>query len=197
MIVISFYWLAAREARGLLLSALLLCVYLLYSKHFIFTESCVSDFSMMMDLLFFMTVMWILLYIPWNAFVIIVHGVVNGYFWFLLSRIENAVKLWSAKQPSIVQYALFSKLTTCNLTAIFTARLYASAVYAMAHWPCVCVFVCLSQVSFMLKRLNGLRWFFAWRLPSTYLTLCFKETTQCKEIHVTPEIRVLCPKLWT
>jgi len=35
-----------------------------------------------------------------------------------------------------------------------TARRYASAVFAMALCPSVCVCVCLSQVSVLLKRLN-------------------------------------------
>jgi len=53
---------------------------------------------------------------------------------------------------------------------------YASAVYATAL--CLCVFLCLSQVDVLLKRINGPRWFLARRLyPSTY-------TLFCKEIRV-------------
>ena len=42
-----------------------------------------------------------------------------------------------------------------------------------------------SQVGVLLKRLNGLSWFLARRLPSTCPTLCFKE------IWITPKIRIL------
>ena len=57
-------------------------------------------------------------------------------------------------------------------------------------WPCVCLCVCvyLSQISVLLKRLNGLSWmswFLAQRLPLTHPTLCYEE------VWVTAKIRVL------
>ena len=47
---------------------------------------------------------------------------------------------------------------TAVAETVFTARRYASAVYAMALclFVCVSVCVCLSQVGVLLKRLNGL-----------------------------------------
>jgi len=33
----------------------------------------------------------------------------------------------------------------------------------------------LSQVGVLLRQLDGLSWFLAWRLPSTCPTLCYKE----------------------
>ena len=74
----------------------------------------------------------------------------------------------------------------------FTARRYASVVLAMGLYLCVC----LSQVGAVLKKLSGLSWFLAWRLPFTQPTL------RCKEIQESPKIRVqyfpleLCPKLF-
>ena len=61
--------------------------------------------------------------------------------------------------------------------SVFVVRRYGSMVYAIA--------LCLVQVEVLLKRLNGLSWFLAWRPISTYPTLC------SKEIHVTSKIRVL------
>ena len=50
----------------------------------------------------------------------------------------------------------------------------------------------LSQAGIVSKRLDESSWFLAWRLPSTYPTLC------CKEIWVSLKISVgLCYKLWT
>jgi len=40
-----------------------------------------------------------------------------------------------------------------QFTTVFTARRYASAVYAMALCPSVCL--CLSQVGVLLKRLKA------------------------------------------
>ena len=45
--------------------------------------------------------------------------------------------------------------------------------------------VCLSQVGVLSKRLEGSGWFLAWRLPSTYHTVCRNE------IQVSTKIRVL------
>ena len=50
---------------------------------------------------------------------------------------------------------------------------------------CLSVFVCLSQVGVLLKRMNEPGWFLARELHSTYPTLCYKE------IHVSSKIRVL------
>ena len=64
---------------------------------------------------------------------------------------------------------------------VFTAQCCASAVYAVI----VCLSVCLPQAGIVLKRLDESSWFLAWRLPFTYPTLF------CKEIWVSPEMRVL------
>jgi len=66
----------------------------------------------------------------------------------------------------------------CSCFFLFTARRYASAS------TCYGLCLCLSQVGVLLKWLNNLGWFHAWKLLSTYRTLCFKE------IWVPPEIRV-------
>ena len=50
---------------------------------------------------------------------------------------------------------------------------------------CVRLYVHLSQAGIVWKRLDESSWFLAWRLPSTYSTLC------CKEICVSPKIRIL------
>ena len=50
---------------------------------------------------------------------------------------------------------------------------------------CVRPSVCPSQAGVVSKRLDESSWFLAWRLPSTYHTLCFKE------IWVSPKIREL------
>ena len=68
-----------------------------------------------------------------------------------------------------------------NDTATREARAAQVFYTVIALCLSVSVSVCLSQVSILLKRLNGLSWFLAWRLPSTYPTLCFKE------IQVTPK----------
>ena len=68
----------------------------------------------------------------------------------------------------------------------FTARRYASAVYAVVVCPSACPFVCPSvhpsQVGIVSKPLDGSSWFLARRLPSTCPT---------QKNRVPPEIRVL------
>jgi len=61
-----------------------------------------------------------------------------------------------------------------NFKIFFTARRYASAVYAVVVYPSLCRSVCLSQAGVVSKRLDKSSWFLAWRLPSTYPTLCYK-----------------------
>ena len=57
-------------------------------------------------------------------------------------------------------------------------------VLALAQ--CLCLSVSLSQVGVLSKRMNESGWVFvAWKLPSTYPTLC------CKEIQVPSTIIVL------
>jgi len=51
----------------------------------------------------------------------------------------------------------------------------------------LCLSVCVSQVGFLLKRLNESGRFWAWKLPLTYPTLSYNE------IRVTPKIRALSP----
>jgi len=63
------------------------------------------------------------------------------------------------------------------------ARRNASAAVELSR-P-VSVRVChKTGAGIISKRLDGSSWFLAWRLPSTYLTLC------CKEIQVSPKIMV-------
>jgi len=56
-------------------------------------------------------------------------------------------------------------------------------VLAMALCPSVRL--CLTQVGVLSKRLNKPSWFLACELPSTHVTLCYKE------IRVSPKIRIL------
>jgi len=58
-------------------------------------------------------------------------------------------------------------ILTYLLTYLLPARRYASAVLAAA----VCPSVCPTQVDVLSRRLGGLSWFLARRLPSTYPTL--------------------------
>jgi len=48
----------------------------------------------------------------------------------------------------------WKQICIVNINQIFTARRYASAVYAMGLCPCLCLSVCLSQVGGLLKQLN-------------------------------------------
>jgi len=59
---------------------------------------------------------------------------------------------------------------------------YASAVFAVV----VCPPVCPSQAGVISKRLDESSWFLAWRLPSTYPTLRFKEIRVSLEIRLLP-----------
>jgi len=76
---------------------------------------------------------------------------------------------------------------------IFTARRYASAVYAVIVCLSVCPSACLSvllSVSvaslYCIETIGRIeRDFLAWRLPSTCPTLC------CMEIRVSPKIKIL------
>jgi len=72
-----------------------------------------------------------------------------------------------------------------SAVTVFTARCYASAVFAVIVCPSVCLSVRLSQAGVLSKRLDASSWYLAWRLPSIYPKLCFKE------IWISPEIRVL------
>jgi len=55
----------------------------------------------------------------------------------------------------------------------FTARRYASALYAMALCPCQFVSVRLSQVGVLSKRLNESSWFWAWELHANHHVLSY------------------------
>ena len=76
--------------------------------------------------------------------------------------------------------------TPMDAQLFFIARRYASAVYMYACCRRVSV---TSRYCGLSKRLDKSNWFAAWRLPSTYPTLCYKE------IWVSPKIMVL-PSLW-
>ena len=69
--------------------------------------------------------------------------------------------------------------------SLFTTRRYASAVHAVAVCPSVCRSVRPSEAGIVSKPLDESRWFWARRLPFICFTLC------CKEIRVSPKIRVL------
>ena len=68
---------------------------------------------------------------------------------------------------------------------IFYPRMYSSAEYAMpiAHVS-VCPPVCPSQVDVLLKWLDGSSWLLAWKLPSTYPTLCYKEIQASAKLRI-------------
>jgi len=69
---------------------------------------------------------------------------------------------------------------------VFTARRYASAVYAVVACPSVRPSVHLSVTSrFCIETTRRMELVLAWMLPLTYTKLC------CKEIRVPPKIRVL------
>ena len=55
----------------------------------------------------------------------------------------------------------------CDISTVFTARCYASAVLAMG----LCLSVCLSQVGVLSKQLDESSWFLARELPFTRPTL--------------------------
>ena len=105
-----------------------------------------------------------------------------GRGWTMNRRPSIDVECWPSMQES--RQTQVDK-TLLSALIVFTARRYASAVYAMALCLCLSVCLCLSEVGVLLKWLNGLSGFLTWRLPSTYPTLCYKE------IVLTPKIRVL------
>ena len=78
----------------------------------------------------------------------------------------NAVSTHSSqqKQTNLWSHSRFSR---------FTTRRYASALYAMAMYPCPSVR--LSQVGVLLIRLNESSCFFGMGPFSTYPTMCYKD----------------------
>ena len=68
--------------------------------------------------------------------------------------------------------------------AVFTARRYASAVYAVVMCPSVCLSVSPSQAGVVSKRMDESSWF--WRLPFTYLTFYYKEIYVSSKTSVLP-----------
>jgi len=50
----------------------------------------------------------------------------------------------------------------------------------------VCLYLCLSQVGVLSKRMNESSWFLVWELPSTYPALCEKEILVSLKIRVLP-----------
>jgi len=95
-----------------------------------------------------------------------------------LSLLADRSLLFSFTINSVDSYRYCYLWANLFLFFLFTARRYASAS------TCYGLCLCLSQVGVLLKWLNNLGWFHAWKLLSTYRTLCFKE------IWVPPEIRV-------
>jgi len=66
-------------------------------------------------------------------------------------------------------------------------RRYATA--GTSYGPtsvCVCVYVCLSRVGVLLKRMDESGWFLAWELPLTYPTVCRKEIQVSSKIRALP-----------
>ena len=54
----------------------------------------------------------------------------------------------------------------------------------LRHGVCVCLSVCVSQVGVLSKRMDGSSWLLAWRLLSTYLTLCYRDIPVSGKIKV-------------
>jgi len=72
-----------------------------------------------------------------------------------------------------------------NIELIYTrVTLCQRGDYRMAPYPGLCP--CLSQVSVLSKRMNGLIQFLVWWLPSTTPTLCFKEILVSAKIRALP-----------
>jgi len=71
-------------------------------------------------------------------------------------------------------------MLACIVYTTLTAPRYASAVYATAL-RLLCMFVRLSQVGVLSKRLNESSSFLVWGFSSTYPTLCYHavETRRC------------------
>jgi len=57
-------------------------------------------------------------------------------------------------------------------------------VLAMASY----LSLCLSQLGVLLKWLEGLSWFSAWRLLSTSPTLCFEEIRVSTKLFLNPDL---------
>jgi len=104
------------------------------------------------------------------------------------------------RKNTYLRYLLTYLLTTTSIYSRyfprnlpFTARRYAMLARYM---PSLCVYVCLSQVGVLSKRLNESSWLMALELPST-----FHLPRRSDEMLVGPKIKVLSrrfyPKLWT
>ena len=108
----------------------------------------------------------------------------------------------STKHYSSVAVGLFwlllyhYKITTLNHHATFTARRYASAVFAVVVRPSVCPSVRPLQAGIESKRLDESSWFLAWRLFSIYPTLFYKEIEYLKQ-KLEYFLLEFCPKLQT
>jgi len=74
-----------------------------------------------------------------------------------------------------------------DTTAHFTTRRYASAVFAVVLCPSLRPSVCQSSTSqYCIETTGRIELFLAWRLPSTYPTLCYKEIRASPKIGVLP-----------
>jgi len=73
-----------------------------------------------------------------------------------------------------------------TFSVAFAMQCYASVVYAVVLCLSVHPSICLSQASILSQWLDESSWFLAWRLPSTYPTLCYKEILLLLKIRVLP-----------
>ena len=85
----------------------------------------------------------------------------------------------------------YSQPTTGFLTFLYLSIGFCPNDAMLARVLAMTLCLCLSQVGVLLKWLDGLSWFLACRLLSTYTTLCYKE------IQVFAKIKKLCPVLWS
>jgi len=70
---------------------------------------------------------------------------------------------------------------------VFTARRYASDVFAVVVCPSVCLFVRPSVTSQHCIETSGrIKLFLAWKLPSSYPGLCYKEIWVSLKMRVLP-----------
>ena len=89
--------------------------------------------------------------------------------WFWFTRTA-----WATWQPAKSKVSkMYSRKR--GLIFSFLPRDAMQVRYTLMLSSCVRSSVRLSQVGVLLKRLDWLSWFLAWRLPSTYITLCYKE----------------------